>query len=233
LSNSEDIWTTFLLHKNKWRTIFVNKVLAVGLAPDTIIPFFKQQRRWAKGGMEILLENNPLHSDSLELDQKIEYFISSSFFLVGIPILVYIVMPIIYLFFSAKPLLITDGAVWLLHYLPYFILYFALTWLLLGQKIRIATMATALASFYPYLLGFFSVVFSTEQQWVATESRKSNIDPIMKWIWPHILLLMLSVFSLIVGWYNMVEFWATFFNSLWVALNIFLLSTFLSKAKFS
>ena len=232
ISNSEDIWTTFLLHKNNWRTVFVNKVLAVGLAPDAIIPFFKQQRRWAKGGMEILLENNPLYSASLELDQKIQYFISTSFFLVGIPILIYIVMPIIFLLFGSKPLLITDGSVWLLHYLPYFILYFALTWLLLGQKIKISTMATALASFYPYLMGLFSVIFSTEEQWVATESRQSSIDPVMKWIWPHILLLMLSISSLIIGWYNVVEFWATLFNSMWVALNVFLLLTFLSKSKF-
>ncbi len=233
LSNSEDIWTTFLLHKKKWQTIFINKVLAVGLAPDTIIPFFKQQRRWAKGGLEILLENNPLHSKTLNLDQKIQYFISNSFFLVGIPILVYILMPIIFLLFGSKPLAITDGAVWLLHYIPYFVLYFTLTWLLLGQKIRIATMATALASFYPYLMGLFSVIFNTEQQWIATESKRSSIDPIMKWIWPHILLLVLSIFSLVIGWYNMVEFWATFFNSLWVALNIFLLTTFLVKAKYN
>ncbi len=233
LSNSEDIWTSFLLHKKGWHTIFINKVLALGLAPDSIIPFFKQQRRWAKGGLEILLDSNPLRSKSLSLDQKIQYFISNSFFLVGIPILVYILMPIIFLLFGSKPLLITDGATWLLHYIPYFILYFTLTWLLLGQQIKLATMATALASFYPYLMGLFSVIFSTEQRWIATESKKSSIDPIMKWIWPHILLLILSVLSLIVGWYNVVEFWATFFNSLWVVLNIFLLTTFLVKAKFN
>lgn len=232
LSNSEDVWTAFMLHQKGWQTVFVNEILAVGLAPDTIIPFFKQQRRWAKGGMEILFENNPLHSDSLDIDQKIQYFISNSFFLVGIPILIYIIMPIIFLFFGVKPLLIISGSVWLLHYLPYFFLYFTLTWLLLGQQIRIATMATALASFYPYLMGLFSVIFSTEQTWVATTAKGSSIDPIMKWIWPHILLLLLSVFSLIVGWYNMAEFWATFFNTVWVSLNIFLLVTFLSKAKF-
>ena len=94
-------------------------------------------------------------------------------------------------------------------------------------------MATALASFYPYLMGLFSVIFNTEQQWIATESRRSSIDPIMKWIWPHILLLVLSIFSLVIGWYNMVEFWATFFNSLWGALNIFLLTTFLVKVKYN
>ncbi len=233
LSNSEDIWTTFLLHKKGWQTIFVNKVLAVGLAPDTIVAFFKQQRRWARGGLEILFQNNPLYTKSLTLDQKLQYFISNSFFLVGIPILAYILMPIIFLFFGMKPLLIRDGAVWLLHYIPYFVLYFTLTWLLLGQSIRLSTMSTALASFFPYLKGLFSVIFNTEEKWIATSSRKSKVDPIMKWIWPHVLLLFLSVFSLIVGWYNVLEFWATFFNSIWVFLNMFLLANFLTRAKFN
>lgn len=231
LNNSEDIWTTFLLHKAGWKTIFVNKVLAEGVAPNTVISFFKQQRRWAKGGIDILFNESPLNTKELDLDQRIQYFISSTFFLVGIPIIIYITMPIVYLLFGEKPLMIRDGVVWLLHYLPYFILYFTLTWLLLGQKMRVSTMSTALASFYPYLMALFSVFFDTEQKWVATTSRKSNIDPIMKWIWPHVFLLVLLVLSLIVGWYNPIEFWATFFNSVWVLLNIFLLVTFLSKSR--
>ncbi len=231
LSNSEDIWTTFLLHQKQWKTVFVNEIVAVGLAPDSIISFFKQQRRWAKGGFEILLENNPLYSEKLDLDQKIQYFISNSFFLVGITILVYILMPIIFLLTGEKPLLIVSGAEWLLHYLPYFFLYFTLTWLLLGQKIKLATISTALATFYPYILGLLAVIFHTEQEWVATSSSNSKIDPIMKWIWPHIFLLILSIFSLIIGWYKVVEFWPIFFNTVWVSLNVFLLGTFLSKAK--
>ncbi len=241
-SKSEDIWTTFLLHQKKWKTLFVNEVVAVGLAPESIIDFFKQQRRWATGAFEILLKQNPLYSDKLELDQKIQYFISNSFFLVGITILVYILMPIIYLLTGAKPLLISNGVEWLLHYIPYFTLYFTLTWLLLGQKIKLATMATALASFYPYLLGLFSVIFDVEQQWEATNaknkknnkkgSNKNKVEPIMKWIWPHVFLLIISIFSLLIGWYRVIEFWAVFFNTIWVALNIFLLSTFLSKSKF-
>lgn len=231
LNNSEDIWTTFLLHKNGWKTIFVNKVLAVGIAPTTIISFFKQQRRWAIGGLDILINENPLHTKELDIDQRIQYFISSTFFLVGIPIIVYILMPLIYLLTGQKPLIIEDGVLWLIHYLPYFILYFTLTWLLLGRKMLISTMSTALASFYPYIMALFSVFFGKEQEWVATTSSKSNVDPIMKWIWPHVFLLILSILSLIVGWYNPIEFWATFFNSLWVSINIFLLIMFLSKSK--
>ncbi len=118
------------------------------------------------------------------------------------------------------------------HYLPFFFLYFSLTWLLLGQAMRLSTMATAYASFYPYLMGLFSVIFNTEERWIATTSRRSNIDPIMKWIWPHMLIILLSFTSLVIGWYNPPEFWSTFFNSIWVVITIFLLGSFLLRGRF-
>lgn len=36
-NNSEDIWTSFLLHERGWHTLFVNEVLAVGEAPATVV----------------------------------------------------------------------------------------------------------------------------------------------------------------------------------------------------
>ncbi|GAA2624404.1 glycosyltransferase family 2 protein [Paractinoplanes durhamensis] len=42
-SNSEDIWTSIELHKRGWRSFFVPEVLARGLAPDSLLPHFKQQ----------------------------------------------------------------------------------------------------------------------------------------------------------------------------------------------
>ncbi len=229
-NNSEDIWTTYRLHENGWRTIFINKVLAVGVAPATIVSYFKQQRRWAKGGLSMLFEKNPLRSKKLNLDQKMQYFISNSFFLVGISILVYMLFPILYLLFGIKPLHTENGVVWALHYIPYFGLYYALAYLFLGS-IRLETLSIALASFWPYLLGLLSVFFGVEHNWIATTSKKNTEDIIMKWTWPHIFIIMLSFFSLIVGWYNPVNFWTTLFNTLWVVLDAYLLYLFVTGEK--
>ena len=46
-SKSEDIWTAMTLHENGWRTIYLNKVLAVGKTPETLKAYSKQQLRWA------------------------------------------------------------------------------------------------------------------------------------------------------------------------------------------
>jgi len=64
--NSEDIWTSYQLHEHGWHTVFINEVLAVGVAPATIAAYFKQQRRWAKGGLSMLFTKNPLRSKKTE-----------------------------------------------------------------------------------------------------------------------------------------------------------------------
>ncbi|MCA9365197.1 MAG: glycosyltransferase [Candidatus Moranbacteria bacterium] len=226
-NNSEDIWTSFLLHEKGWETIFINEVLAIGQAPSTIVSYFKQQRRWATGGLGMLFLLNPMRSKKLNIDQRFQYFFSNIFFLVGIPALAYIMFPIIYLLFDAKPLNTDNGLVWALHYVPYFALYYSLTWLLLG-RLRLATLATAIANFYPYILALFSVLFDSKQDWVATTSKKSGQDFLMKWVWPHVFFLILGLMSLFVGWYEPDNFWTTLFNSAWVVVNSYLLYLFLT-----
>lgn len=226
-NHSEDIWTSYLLHEKGWQTLFVNEVLAIGEAPATVISYFKQQRRWAKGGLGMLFNSNPLRSKHLTLDQRVQYFFSNTYFLVGISVLAYLLFPILYLLFGIKPLDTEDGLVWAVHYVPYFVLYYMLTWLFLG-KLRLATLATAVASFYPYLLALFSVLFETEHRWVTTGSRKIHADLFMRWVWPHVLIAALGILSLFVGWYDPKNFWATVFNSIWAVVNTYLLYLFLT-----
>jgi cellulose synthase (UDP-forming) len=232
ISHSEDIWTSFLLHEKGWSTLFINEILARGQAPSTIPAYFKQQLRWARGGLGMLFFRNPLFSKHLNADQKMHYFSSNIFYLVGISILVYILMPIIYLMFGIKPLNTDSGAIWLLHYIPYLVLYYSLSFLLIG-KMHIATVATALGSFYPYLLAIFTTLFGTKHEWVATTAagKAKSRDALMQWIWPHILLINLTLFSLVIGWFETVNFWATLFNTAWALWNMYLLIIFVTGEK--
>ncbi len=227
VGHSEDIWTSRLLHEKKWQTIFVNKVLANGTAPSTINAYFKQQLRWAKGGMSMLFLQNPLGSVNLTLDQKIQYFFSNMFYLSGFSILIYISFPIIYLLFGISPMSAQSSFNWLIHYAPYLVLYYSLSWLLLG-KIQLATVSTALATFYPYILAFFTIVFGTKLKWTPTTNRKTRNEIIMSWIWPHVLLILLTLFSLVVGWFEIRNFWDTFVSTIWAVWNMYLLVLFIT-----
>ncbi|MGB3072904.1 MAG: glycosyltransferase [Candidatus Moraniibacteriota bacterium] len=226
-NKSEDIWTSLKLHEGGWQTIFVNRILAIGQAPDTVVSYFKQQLRWARGGLEMLFYHNPLRSTRLQLDQRIQYFMSNSFFLVGISIFVYLIFPLLYLLFSIKPLESLSPFTWLVHYVPFFLLYYSLTWLLTG-RLHLSTLATALATFYPYLMALLSVFFDKEHEWTATTSKKSSQDYFMKWAWPHAFIMFLTPLALIVGWYNNYDFWSTLFYSVWSVVNMLLLYVFLT-----
>jgi cellulose synthase (UDP-forming) len=225
VGHSEDIWTSRLLHEKKWQTLFVNEVLAIGRAPSTIPAFFKQQLRWSKGGLSMLFLKNPMFSKNLTIDQRMHYFAANFFYLCGFAIFAYLIFPLAYLLFGVKSLQTESGIIWLLHYIPYFGLYYSLTWLLL-KRLHISTVATSIASFYPYMLAFVTVIFGTKINWVATTVKgKGALD--MQWIWPHVLIIILTLFALVIGWYNPLNFWTTFYNSVWAIFNMYLLIIFI------
>ena len=230
ISHSEDIWTSIRLHERGWKTIFVSEILTQGLAPDTITAYFRQQHRWAKGGLSMLFAKNPLSSKELSLDQRMHYFLSNSFYLVGFSMLMYAVFPIMYLLFDLKPLDTEDGLLWLVHYLPYLFMYYSLSWLLLG-KLSLSNIAVSFASFYPYILATLSVLFDTSSNWVATAAKGGSNKPLMAWVWPHILIMILTIFALIVGWSNPMNFWSTLFYSVLAVWNFYLFFVFLTSSK--
>ena len=229
LSHSEDIWTSYKLHELGWKTIFVNEVLAQGVAPETIISYFKQQLRWAKGGLSMLFYQNPLRSTKLSLDQKIQYFLSNSFYFVGFTSLIYLIMPLCYLLFEIQPIQAQSVSNWLVHYVPYVFLYYFLTIMLLG-RLHIATISVALASFYPYVSAIVSVAFNAEDEWVATTTTRSQAGTLLRWIWPHLLIICVSIFSLAIAFFNPANMFATVFYSLLAIWNMYLLIIFLLRS---
>ena len=229
VNHSEDIWTSLLLHENGWKTVFLNKILALGQAPTTIGSFFKQQLRWARGGLSMFFFYNPLNSEKLHLDQKIQYASANFFYLVGFAMIVYIASPLIYLLFGIKAFHSDSAVVWLLHYLPYFVLYYSLTWLLLG-RIRLSTISASLSSFYPYILALISIFFGISIKWTSTNTNDQTQDN-FKWIWPHLLILSVTAVSLVIGWIDPVEKNTTMYNSIWSIINAYLIYLFITGEK--
>lgn len=228
LDHSEDIWTTILLHEKGYETVFYNKVLAEGRAPESIPSFFRQQNRWARGGFSLFFTRNPLFIKNFTTDQKLQYFFSNIHYFSGFSILIYLVMPIIYLLFGYHPMNVGHSGDWLIHYLPYFITIYFLPLFLLGS-LRISTISTALASFAPYLKAFISVVLKNKYTWIATESKKKTIGIIMVDIWPHVFLVALSLLAILIGWYNVTDFMTTSITTFWVLLNTYFLFVFIKN----
>ena len=83
---TEDFATSVKLHTNGWKSLYYNHVYAFGMGPENLTGYFKQQFRWAIGTISVLKKiiwqfvTRPF---SLTFAQWWEYFLSSSYYLVG------------------------------------------------------------------------------------------------------------------------------------------------------
>lgn len=228
LDHSEDIWTSLMLHERGWRSVYVGTVLAVGKAPDDVISYFKQQKRWAQGGFTIFFHRNPLLSRTLTPDQRIQYTYSALFYFVGFSVLLYMLLPLIYLFFGLSPVRVTASYAWAFHYLPYLTIFYALPMLLIG-RLSLSAISTSLATFSSYVEAFFDTVFANRYEWVTTSSSGARTGGLVPFIWPHLTIIALSVGAALIGWFAVNDVVITSINSFWALVNATLLAIFLIR----
>ncbi|MDH4152419.1 MAG: glycosyltransferase [Nitrospira sp.] len=100
---TEDIHTSMVIHAKGYRSCYLNKVLAVGLMPETFENTMKQRIRWATGHVQILFQSNPFTMRGLSLAQRLGYFASIFYFLHGIPRVICLVAPLFTLLFNIVP----------------------------------------------------------------------------------------------------------------------------------
>ncbi len=97
---TEDMATGMLIQANGWESVFVNKVLAVGLAPETYKDLLKQRDRWGRGNVQVMRKYNPLKLNGLTALQKLLYLDGVHYWFSGIYKLVFLLAPILYLVFG-------------------------------------------------------------------------------------------------------------------------------------
>jgi len=120
---TEDCHTAFRLHSLGYESIYYDKIMVAGLAPEKFSAYVGQQVRWARGMAQILRIENPLINPKLNLTipQRLCYFSATSHFFYGFPRLMYAIAPPLFLLFginSVKGL----GLETLFYALPHIIL---------------------------------------------------------------------------------------------------------------
>jgi len=97
---TEDAHTALRMQRRHWRTAYINIPLAAGLATESLAAHIGQRIRWARGMVQILRTENPLFASGLSLPQRVCYFNATTHFLFALPRLIFLVMPLVYLFFG-------------------------------------------------------------------------------------------------------------------------------------
>ena len=226
-SKSEDVWTSLMLHERGWRSVYIPVTLAIGNAPETIEDYTKQQMRWATGGFEILLTRNPLNPRrTLTADQRIQYFITATHYLVGIVPLLLIMVPPLEIFFDLRPVNLTvTWVTWLLFYFGFYGLQVMLAFNTMGS-FRPETLMLASVSFPIYLRALLNVISGRQQAWHVTGSRRKRVSP-FNFMIPQMLLFVFLLLTSAVGIYKDYGNEVLTLATAWNVTNTFVLASFM------
>lgn len=108
---TEDAETALQIHRNGWKSLYVDHAMIAGLQPETFVSFIEQRGRWATGMMQLLILKNPLLGKGLSLTQRLCYLNSMTFWLFPLVRLTFILAPLAYLFFGMQIFVATIGEV--------------------------------------------------------------------------------------------------------------------------
>ncbi|MBS1816020.1 MAG: UDP-forming cellulose synthase catalytic subunit [Acidobacteria bacterium] len=94
---TEDAHTSLRMQINGWNTAYINIPQAAGLATERLSAHVKQRIRWARGMIQVMRTDNPLFAKGLKFPQRICYFNAMTHFMYGLPRLIFLTAPLIYL----------------------------------------------------------------------------------------------------------------------------------------
>jgi cellulose synthase (UDP-forming) len=225
-SKSEDVWTSIRLHERGWRSIFIPDVLAVGEAPESIEAYSKQQLRWATGGFEIMLQHNPLSPRrNLTTDQRIQYFVTGTFYLTGIAPLILLLVPSLEIYFDLRPMTVSISVFsWFMYYAGFYLLQILLAWYTLGS-FRWETLTLSVVSFPIYVKALFNVLTGRDVGWQATGTARGGSP--FNFVVPQMLFFLFLSLTSVVAIFRDVSNGVATLATAWNITNTVILGAFL------
>jgi len=100
---AEDLVTSIRLHAKGWRSVYVPEVVSRGLVPADLQSFLRQQLKWSRGVHDVLFREYPRAFRHLTWHQRISYLMIGSYYLVGLTTLIYLTIPLLYLWVGKQP----------------------------------------------------------------------------------------------------------------------------------
>lgn len=227
-SKSEDIWTSLHLHEQGYDSVYIPTVLAVGKTPETLMAYSKQQLRWATGSFEIFLRSNPLTRRNLTVDQRLQYFATTSYYFIGFSSLLLLLLPPLQIFFNLSPIATSIPIwQWALMYSGFYISQLILAFYTMGG-FKFKTLMLSNVSFPIYIKAFMNALTRRDQAWHATNtiSYDSPFNYIRIQVYVFVFLLLTSIVGAVKALYI-----DQFSISLaWNALNTFVFGYFVFMA---
>ena len=224
---TEDFAASLRLH-GRWRSIYLEGVLALGLGPVDLGSYFKQQNRWARGTLSLLSEwRTFLGRSSFTVSQRIQYALSCTHYLCGVRDLVYVLSPAIFLIVGTPAVVGATLADFLEHFLPYLVTSQVAFWLKGRGMTTWRGIVIGFGSF-PALVGaLMSVALRKRRGFVLTPKQRvaSSLRPAL----PHLVMAGFVLVAILVGLWLQTGARALI-SLLWLLYTLAMLGAFLTLA---
>ena len=230
---TEDFATSIRMHAAGWHSRYYDHVSAFGMGPEDLNGYFKQQFRWAVGTISVLRKvvwrflTRPF---SLTFVQWWEYFLSSTYYLIGLAFFFLMVCPIAYILFRI-PSFFTNAEVYFLAFLPYLILSVGVFYVMLANRKYAPRdlflgQLLSVSSFSVYMRAALSALINTKITFGVTTKEKGAAMPYLS-LWPQMAMIFFCVVTVTwgVNRYLYEREPAVLVNSFWVFYYLLALGT--------
>ncbi|MBN2479487.1 MAG: glycosyltransferase [Parachlamydiales bacterium] len=233
-SVTEDCVTSFKLHLNGWSTRYHSKVSAFGLGPEDLKNHFKQQYRWALGTLglfKLLIREFFKNPKKLSLKIWWEYFLSTTYYFIGLVYLILIIMPGLYLL-TGVPTYFSSPLIYVLIFIPYIVItLISFFWTLrkrsyhpkdvfLGQFLMVI-------SFSVYIKAAINAMLGRKAKFEVTSKGRAYSMP-LKALWPQISIFVFLFVATIWGankiYFERQAIYAYTVNMFWCFYHFFILT---------
>ncbi len=225
-SITEDAATSLDLHEQGWTSRYVNERLADGLAPEDLGAYVSQQRRWARGNIEMILRGRVLRR-RMPLRLRLQYVWSAIYYLTAATTVFYLTLPCLYLLFGIQTVSAGSGD-FIGHFLPYiFTTVFILARSAEG-RLRFRAMQLSYGLFPVFLGALYSVVTGRKLGFVVTP-KEGSTQSFYHLVIPQLSAVALVGLAIVVGFAHYAGA-PTVTNACWAVFNVIMLSAIIRAA---
>lgn len=197
---TEDFETGIMIEAKGYRCYAINKLLAKGLAPTTIMSLIKQRERWGRGCVHSLRRVHLFLNPNIPFKMKVSYASCRTYWDSFLRRFVYIASPIVFAL-TGIPVVICGLKELLLIWLPAYLLY-AIMLRANSGNIRTSRISNIIDTImFPYLIVPIFAEFlciHKKEFYVTEKSKKKDENPGIILVLPHLTLFILSFIALVI-----------------------------------
>lgn len=230
---SEDIYTSMMMHADKWESIHHPDVECKMLSTQDVDSWIKQHQRYAEGSLDIAFKDNPLFIKGLTWRQKLCYFNTIWSYFAPLWILIFLFCPIVFFFSLTLPVKAYSFD-FFKYFLPFQIMNtITITLGCWGISTKRGDQYY-ISSFWFMLMALYSIARGKKVKFNVTPKDR-NFSKSTEHILPHVIIIGLSLLGvvynvvlLMIGHHPAASGFAA--NAFWCIFNIISLSVIIRAA---